>query len=74
MQSHAIRNEYHCKPIDALGRGLLTPRSRRPGRAERAPEAGPDRVGASGWECGASEKGGVIARIEILQWLGLSNG
>ncbi len=33
----------------------------------RAPEAG-------GWECRPSEKGGVIARIEILQWSGLSNG
>ena len=30
--------------------------------------------GAGGWECRASEKGRFIARIEMLQWLGLGNG
>ena len=33
----------------------------------RAPAAG-------GWEYRASKKGGVIARIEILQWSGLNIG
>jgi len=46
MQSHAICNEYHCKPIDALRRGILTARSQRPERPDRSPDSGRGRYGA----------------------------
>jgi len=61
---------------------LLTPRIPGPERSpDRSPDSGRGRYGAQArnakeeeLESRGSKKGGVIARIEILQWSGLNNG